>query len=103
MRIPAGNTIVLGGLVTGRKDDVRLEIPLLADIPILGHLFKDTSLSNSDNTLFIFIRPEVMRDPLYRDLLRLSAEEAARAKIEIRQGPVNPMMFMVPSQAEDAL
>lgn len=103
VRIPAGNTIVLGGLVTGREDDVRLEIPLLADIPILGNLFRDVSLSNSDNTLFIFIRPEVMRDPLYRDLLRLSAEEAARAKIEIRQGPVNPMMFMLPLQMEDAL
>lgn len=103
VRIPAGNTIVLGGLVTGREDDVRLEIPLLADIPILGNLFKDTSLSNSDNTLFIFIRPEVMRDPLYRDLLRLSAEEARRAKIEIRRGPENSMMFMLPPHAEDAL
>jgi general secretion pathway protein D len=103
VRIPEGNTIVLGGLVNDRQDDVRQGIPLLADIPILGHLFGDNSRSSTDNTLFIFIRPQVMRDPQYRDLLRLSKDEAARAKIELRQEPVNPMMFMVPPKTEDTL
>lgn len=103
VRIPAGNTIVLGGLVNGRQDDIQQGIPLLSDIPILGNLFRDASRSSSDNTLFIFIRPEVMRDPQYRDLLRLSKDEAANAKIELRQDPVNPMLFMVPPKTEDTL
>ena len=42
--IPSGNTLVLGGLV---QDDVRkgnTKVPLLGDIPILGHLFKSQTL-----------------------------------------------------------
>lgn len=102
VRIPTGHTVVLGGLVTGRQDDVQQGIPWLSDIPLIGSWFKNTSLSNADNTLFIFIRPEVMRDPQYRDLMRLSREDAEQAKIDIEQGPVNTMMLMAPLDMENS-
>ena len=35
-------------------------MPLLGDIPILGHLFKKTSIQHTKNDLMIFIIPHVV-------------------------------------------
>jgi type II secretory pathway component GspD/PulD (secretin) len=40
-------TLVLGGLITDRREFIRRGIPLLRDIPILGYLFGFTERSTS--------------------------------------------------------
>ena len=37
-------------------------MPLLGDIPILGHLFKTTSTSKRKRNLMVFLRPKIVRD-----------------------------------------
>ncbi len=57
-----GQTIVLGGvLVTTHRDD-QTKVPLLGDIPVLGHLFKTTSKRNDKDELLIFITPKIVRE-----------------------------------------
>jgi type II secretory pathway component GspD/PulD (secretin) len=60
--IPSGNTLVLGGLVT---DDIRnsdTKVPVLGDIPILGHAFRSNSKSRQKSNLLIFITPTIVQD-----------------------------------------
>lgn len=57
-----GQTIVLGGLIDEDVQESLSKVPLLGDIPIIGHLFKSTSVSTRKRNLMIFIRPTIIRD-----------------------------------------
>jgi general secretion pathway protein D len=66
-----GQTIVLGGLITDDRTDTRQQVPVLGDIPIVGELFKSRREQHQKRTLFIFLKPTILRDP---------ADAAAAAK-----------------------
>ncbi len=55
-------TIVLGGLIEDSFSDSVQKVPLLGDIPLLGHLFKATSTTNDKQNLMVFIHPVIVRD-----------------------------------------
>ena len=55
-----GEVAVIGGLVRDEMTRNVGKIPLLGDIPILGNLFKKTSIEHTQNDLMIFIIPHVM-------------------------------------------
>ncbi|HEY0768459.1 MAG TPA: type IV pilus secretin PilQ [Steroidobacteraceae bacterium] len=57
-----GQTVVLGGILstTQREDDTK--VPYLGDIPVLGHLFKNTSHKDNKDELMIFITPKIVRE-----------------------------------------
>jgi type IV pilus assembly protein PilQ len=57
-----GQTVVLGGILqtTQREDDTK--VPFLGDIPILGHLFKETDHTDDKDELMIFITPKIVRE-----------------------------------------
>lgn len=57
-----GETIVLGGLIDEDVQESLSKVPLLGDIPLLGHLFKSTSVTTRKRNLMIFIRPTIIRD-----------------------------------------
>ncbi|WP_018982315.1 type II secretion system secretin GspD [Salinimonas chungwhensis] len=57
-----GGTIVLGGLIDEDVQESVSKVPLLGDIPILGHLFKTTSTSKRKRNLMVFLRPKIVRD-----------------------------------------
>ncbi|MFT5758241.1 MAG: general secretion pathway protein D [Alteromonadaceae bacterium] len=58
----SGATIVLGGLIREDVTESVQKVPLLGDIPILGHLFKSTKNKKSKTNLMVFIRPTIIRD-----------------------------------------
>ena len=64
-----GETIVLGGLIDEDVQESLSKVPLLGDIPILGHLFKSTSVTTRKRNLMIFIRPTIVRDDARMDEL----------------------------------
>jgi general secretion pathway protein D len=55
-----GEVAVIGGLVRDEETRNVGKIPLLGDIPILGNLFKKTSVKHTKNDLMIFIIPHVV-------------------------------------------
>ena len=57
-----GGTIVLGGLIDEDVQESESKVPLLGDIPILGHLFKSTSTSKRKRNLMVFLKPTIVRD-----------------------------------------
>jgi len=73
-----GQTIVIGGLVQDQKTESVSKVPLLGDIPVLGHLFRRTKEEKSKTELLIFLTPHVAREPAA--LQALSDNERARSK-----------------------
>ncbi|MBU3020362.1 type II secretion system secretin GspD [Aestuariibacter sp. A3R04] len=57
-----GGTIVLGGLIDEDVQESVSKVPLLGDIPILGHLFSSTSTSKRKRNLMVFLKPTIVRD-----------------------------------------
>jgi type II secretion system protein D len=72
----SGETIILGGLITKDTETIERRIPLVADIPILGHLFRYDGHDFVRRELLIFLTPQVVCDS--RDLERIKQAEAAR-------------------------
>jgi type IV pilus assembly protein PilQ len=57
-----GQTVVLGGILDTTKSKSANKVPFLADIPILGNLFKSTIDINNKTELLIFITPKILRE-----------------------------------------
>ncbi|MCW8126685.1 type IV pilus secretin PilQ [Microbulbifer halophilus] len=60
-----GETIVLGGIFENTMVDGETKIPLLGDIPYLGHLFKNTVRQDDKREMLVFITPRIMEDELF--------------------------------------
>ncbi len=58
--IKDGQTIAIGGLIDTKKNKTHSGIPLLSKIPLLGNLFKFTSLTNDRTELVILLTPRVI-------------------------------------------
>jgi type II secretory pathway component GspD/PulD (secretin) len=72
----SGETIVLGGLITTREKDTHRRVPLLADIPLLGDLFRFDSVESLRAELLIILTPHVVLGPA--DTERIKQAEMAR-------------------------
>src|ERR1700676_628241 len=57
-----GQTVVLGGILDTTKTRSANKVPFLADIPVLGYLFKSTTNINNKTELLIFITPKILRE-----------------------------------------
>jgi len=59
-----GQTVVLGGVFSLEGTKGESKVPVLGDIPYLGHLFKKTVDSQFKTELLIFVTPKLMSDTL---------------------------------------
>lgn len=77
--IPDGATIVVGGI--NRKDisESVSRIPLLGEVPLLEYLFSSRSTTETESTLFVFLKPVILRDDRFADLKFYSAHDAESA------------------------
>ena len=102
VRVPSDHMVAIGGLVASRTDEMVNSVPYLSEVPLIGELFKSRSNSRSNETLYVFIRPVVLRDPAFKDLLFLSDGEIRQAKLDGRLYPVNPLKRIIPwSESEE--
>lgn len=102
-----GETIVLGGLIDEDVQESLSKVPLLGDIPILGHLFKSTSVTTRKRNLMVFIRPTIIRDDTRMGQLSERKYSYIRAQqIEQRQRGIslrrNDTVPVLPEWGDDA-
>jgi general secretion pathway protein D len=74
VRVPDGQTVIIGGLRRKISHDCAEKIPFLGEIPGIGKFFSVTKLSDSQTEMFIFITPKIISDPV-NDFYRLKCEE----------------------------
>lgn len=59
-----GETVVIAGLTTNELQEGEDGIPVLKDIPLLGHLFKRSRKTVSKKDLLIFVTPHIIQKDL---------------------------------------
>ena len=77
--IPDGHTVIVGGL--NRRDHANMTdgIPIIERIPVLRYLGGSETDMNRCTSLFVFIRPIILRDDKFVDLKFLSDRDSDRA------------------------
>ena len=89
--IPDGYTIVVGGLSVKNFTASVDSIPLLNQIPLLKYLFGTRSTTRTDTTLFVFIRPVILRDDKFEDLKYVSEQKAREVGLSGDYPPSEPV------------
>jgi general secretion pathway protein D len=67
IRVADGQTAILGGIISNNSRRSVSKVPVLGDLPLLGNLFRHSTVTNKRSELLVFLTPKVVR----------TAEEAA--------------------------
>lgn len=76
--LASGQTMAIGGLISSETTRDITKIPLLADLPILGALFKSTSFNRQETELLIFITPTVVDPATYQPQAQPDMQEFSK-------------------------
>ena len=63
LSVKDGQTVAIAGLIRNANTVGRAGVPFLQDIPLLGHLFGQTTNNNTRTELLILLTPHVIRTP----------------------------------------
>ena len=102
-----GATVVLGGLIDEDVQESESKVPLLGDIPVLGHLFKSTSVTKQKRNLMVFIKATIVRDGSAISGISktkynyIRAEQLKRQEVGIRLMPMTDQVIL--PQWDDSL
>jgi type II secretory pathway component GspD/PulD (secretin) len=78
---------VIGGLMEDRKTETISKVPLLGDIPILGHAFKRTQSTKAKTELLIFLTPQVAPTPeVVEDISRSEIQSSKVVPTAVQRG-----------------
>ena len=55
-----GNTAIIGGLIAENTRESKKFVPILSSIPLIGRLFKSTTIEKEQRELLIFITPTIV-------------------------------------------
>ena len=85
VRVRQGETIVIAGLMQDRQGVDTAKVPVIGDVPVVGHLFKRTEKTRRKTDLVILLTPTIMgpgetRATTARELRRLDEARAAAGK-----------------------
>ena len=66
----SGQTVVLSGLITKEDNAVHRRVPILADVPLLGDLFRFDSTSTVRKELLIILTPHVIKNRFEAEMIK---------------------------------
>ncbi len=66
----SGQTVVLSGLITKEDTALHRRVPILADIPLLGSLFRYDSVTTRRRELLIIMTPHIVRNRFDNEMLK---------------------------------
>jgi type IV pilus assembly protein PilQ len=55
-----GATVVIGGVITTNQETQIQQVPLVGSVPVLGNLFKHTTVSSTSEELLFFLTPRIL-------------------------------------------
>ena len=61
--VKSGDTVVLGGMMQDSVTNNESKVPILGDIPLLGYLFRFSSVKHEKTNLLIFMTPHIIKTP----------------------------------------
>lgn len=91
--VPGGQAVIVGGLTREDLQNTVSSIPGLGKVPILKYLMGSRSKTHAQSTLFVFIRPMILRDDEFEDLRYYSDRELELAKLPPNYPTSDPMIM----------
>jgi general secretion pathway protein D len=85
-----GETIVLGGLVTDDRQSNNSRVPGLGSLPLVGAAFRSRRDSQTRRTLFIFLKPTILRDSAAVAASAQESYDRLRSVEPVRIDPTRP-------------
>ena len=85
-----GETIVLGGLVTDDRQSADSRVPGLGSLPVIGAAFRSRRDSQTRRTLFIFLKPTILRDSADVAAEAQASYDRLRSAEPVRPDPTRP-------------
>ncbi|MDP2940724.1 MAG: TonB family protein, partial [Candidatus Omnitrophota bacterium] len=77
-----GVTIIIGGLQKDKREKLVKKVPILGDIPIIGHAFRNTSDDLTKTELVILLTPHIMSgESTFSDFREVKPTEGVMAKM----------------------
>jgi type II secretory pathway component GspD/PulD (secretin) len=96
-----GQTIVLAGMITRTEGTTERKVPWLADLPLLGAVFRYDSHTLRRTELLIFLTPRIMKTPAdYEEQKQVEAERMSFS-IERAEAIHGPLFSMPKPSAGD--
>ncbi|MCB1936913.1 MAG: type IV pilus secretin PilQ [Nitrosomonas sp.] len=59
-----GGTVVIGGIFERNENNIVNKVPLLGDIPYIGHIFRNTAKRDDKRELLVFVTPRILNENL---------------------------------------
>lgn len=95
--IRQGETVVIGGLVTGRDEETITRVPLLGDIPLIGLAFRHKNVSKKKVNLMVFVTPRLVRpDEITEQENRIFSNYARYKNVNLEDKKKKPRKFFRP-------
>ncbi|RME64722.1 MAG: type II secretion system protein GspD [Nitrospirae bacterium] len=94
-------TVVIGGLMQEKVEEIEDKVPLLGDIPLLGWLFKSKNIQRSKTNLLVFLTPHIIRDA---EALRSLTEKKGRGYLSMKsdfEEPEKQILVKFKTDVED--
>ncbi len=91
--IPDGNTVIVGGLNRINKSDDVTSIPFIEKVPLLRRLASLETTADKRSTLFIFLKPIILRDDKFKELKYLSDRDVHHAELPGRFPMSQPVLI----------
>jgi Type II secretory pathway, component PulD len=91
IKVPDGQTIVVGGMITKNDQIEERKVPYLGDLPLLGKIFRYDSVDYRRTELLIFLTPRIVHNDA--DMEQIKQIEAGRLHffqddVESVHGPI---------------
>lgn len=58
--VPDGGTVVIGGIIVNTQNTNIQEVPIVGSLPLIGNLFKRTTISVQSQELLFFLTPRIL-------------------------------------------
>lgn len=65
--IDNGQTVVLGGIFQEERNFTSTKVPVLGDVPVMGHLFRRRATDDQKRELLIFVTPSILEERVVID------------------------------------
>jgi general secretion pathway protein D len=87
-----GSFVVISGLIQDQADETQSKVPILGDIPWLGHLFRYDSRKHTKTQTMVFLRPTIIRDESAASEIALDRYDYMRTQLAQSHQGANAML-----------
>ena len=90
IRVADGQTVILGGIISDNTNRSVKKVPFLGDLPLLGSLFRRSTVTTKKSELLVFLTPKVVRTPEEASALTRSQQEKSVVPLPKDSGTTPP-------------